>query len=294
MYALNFPLSMIIWLSPVLMTFLLWRSLQDFKGLKIFDLALLFFFTGFFIERTYYYLINKSLIDSMAWSLSLNPEFMPGVLLDLTANQGFSFVVFLIGGLLGIFIYNLLNSSPKFNHGLLDRLLRIVLPLFFVSEAILILNWDFSNLSEYRLRIIFLLLNFVLMLFLILLYTYYRNYFKKSIGVYSSIVLLGVSLLVLIFNYLLPDVDRLLFNIFNPEQLFCIILMMVGINILLTHFSDKQERNYKKRMEVKQPKPERGFAISFANRRRVSNPLNNPMRKIVKTKNKFQRERKKT
>lgn len=282
-------LSSLVWLFPLLVTFLLWKQFTDFRSAKIFDISLLFFISGFALERLYFFLVNYKFIQTLGWALTFDSSFKPSVFFDLTTLQGFSFVVFLAGGLLGTLIYNSINTVSKIELKYLDKIIRFVLPMFFIAEAIMMLNWDFQNLSLYRLSVIFLLVIFLLSIGLMVLYNYKKSYFQKSQGTYSAMVLIVVSILVLVENYAIPSVDRVLFNIFNPEQIICIILLMIAVNILLTNASQNQERVYK-RDEYKEKVPERGFAISFANKRRISNPLNSQFRKFVKTKNKIQRK----
>ncbi len=108
--------------------YLLWKKLLNhFNYKKVFDISFSFIFWGLTLDRILFIAFNLSSLLQLPWALSRNTAQLPWRIIDLDYGSSFSWIIFLLGGYLGIVLYNALNSTYRVELEHLDILVKIYL-----------------------------------------------------------------------------------------------------------------------------------------------------------------------
>lgn len=268
--------------------FLNWKYFfESYNYSKVFDFVFMFIALGYFIERLFFVLLNRAQLVELGWSRVLSLESLPLVVFNLDKSPGFSPVMFLIGGLIGLFVYNGVNTVNKVDFKALEGILRIflitLLPWIALSLATQIVNSgdEQSALTGSLPWIIRLLL----IVFVIGLYRVKYDFWADKQGFFAGLIILLFAITEIFIDYLDPDFTATIVGLFSVEQVFSILLIILAIDIFLTAISNIQDSIIRKKFAPTKQLPSRGFALSFANKRRISNPLNIRLKNLTKNSN---------
>lgn len=276
----------------VIFTYMNWRELLSiFPYKKVFDISFSFFFWGLFTERFMVFLFNLSKISELPWSVAFRNDSLPWKLINLSPTSDFSWVVFLIGGYIGIILYNLTTSTYKVELRHLDVLIRnfYLGILSFYCIDLLVLLTTGKAIGSTTLAI-WLFIQAVNLIFFLVAYHIWNLHIKKSGGIFSGLSILSFSFVEIILAFSNTNFDAQVLGIFNSQQILALFLCIIALSITFTGISIKQDQIIRKSIATtKQSQQVRGFAISFANKRRVSNSLNSRFKNFTQNVSKGRR-----
>lgn len=275
----NHPNTITFVLFTISFVYLSWRTFVGVhKYEKLFDFIFLYLFFGILTERVLFILANWIDLNSLEWSIVNLTNTLPASLINLDKFSGFSYLYFFMGAIFGISVYNWVNSIYKVTYETLDQITRTVIISFIPSIilgviAIMFLNRTTGSEMELSLFIPYLIRIFEFVL-LLALFNFFNNFWKRKGGLFTSITMLLITSGEILIDYLDPNYIPIFLGIVNIEQLIGIISIILSINLLLTSIATIQEQEIRKKLIPLKPSMNKGFAISFANRRRVTNPMN--------------------
>ena len=271
-------------LFVILFVYISWkRFLSEFKYEKVFDFMLFFLLFGYLFDRAVSFSFNWEEIEQLPLTFAniiniFNPD----------KYQDFSISLFILGGLVGTSLYNWINSIYKLENHHLDELFRSVIislvPLLLLGSFKSFILDKESSETIYYVTFLFLI---VLLLFL--------YYFKKTKslmkrGFFASLTIFCIAIANIFLKYTSPDFKPVVLNLFDLDQVASICLIIASIDILLTGISAIQDQNIRKSLPPKKQNL-RGFSISFANKRRVTNPLNIRLKNLTQGNSRLRRTR---
>lgn len=279
MELLKYPNTIALFFFVPLFIYFAWRTFNiKYKYEKLFDFTILYLFFGFLTERVLFVVTNWNSISITGWSLVNFTNTLPFLLLNFDIYEGFSLIYFMMGAIFGISVYNWINTIHKVGYDTLDRITRLtIICLFmillvgiasqFVRSDFNVSQLEISTLIPYLVR----LLEFV---FLLAIYYFLNSFWNKKNGLYTSIAILLITIGEFVIDYLDPAYMPTFLGILNTQQAIGVISIILSINLLLTSIATLQEQEIRKKLTHIKPTMNKGFAISFANRRRVTNPIN--------------------
>lgn len=293
MHFFSNPNNIGIVLFGFLFVFLSWKSfLSSFNYRKIFDFTFLFIIFGYLLERALFALQSKPLIGDVGFNF-LSFEKLPWIALNLDNYQGFALVSFFAGGLVGLAVYNIINTVNKVDFKTLSLLIRLfflsLIPWLLISVALVIFeegvrNLDISDMLPPVIRMVLVGVVFAVFQFRL-------RFWEEKPGFFSAFGILLFAVSEIVLDYLNPGFDPKIFGIFSVEQLVAIMLVIISINIFLTALSNIQDSIIRKKYAPEKQFPSRGFTLSFANKRRISNPLNIRLKNLKKNAARSKRSR---
>lgn len=273
--------------------FFSWKYFLKFYNYnKIFDFVFMFILFGYGLERVMFALINREDLLQLGWSRTVSFEHLPLVLLDLDKAPGFSLILFLVGGLFGLFLYNGLNTINKVDFEVLENILRIfcmsLIP-WIIFSIVAVFDADteqdtLADLLPWLIRLLFVV-------FVIGIYKIKHAFWKNKPGFFAGLVILLFAITGIFIDYIDPNFTPTVINLFSTNQVFAIFLIILAINVFLTAVSDIQDSIIRKKFIPTKQIPSRGFALSFANKRRISNPLNIRLKNLTKNSGRIKRGR---
>lgn len=289
---LNYPKTLGILLFVIIFIYFSWKTfIGKFKYEKLFDFTFLYLFFGILTERILFIVTNWDGLRDFQWSVVSFANTLPLSFLSFDLFSGFSFIYFFIGAIFGISLYNWINTIQKVEYNSLDRMTRLALLCFlplvifgniftFISENKNGQEFDISLYIPYLIR----LFEFALLL---AFFNFFNNFWKTKSGLYTSISVLLVTIGEIVIDYLNPAYLPDFLGIINYQQIIGVLSIILSINLLLTSIATLQEQEIRKKLKPLKPTMNKGFAISFANRRRVSNPINIKIKNFTTNKRKF-------
>lgn len=293
MHFLSNPNNLGVVLLGFLFVFLNWKSfLGSFNYRKIFDFTFLFLIFGYLFERTIFILQSKTLLSDVGFNF-VSFEKLPWVVLNLDSYQGFTLVNFFAGGLAGLAVYNILNTVNKVDFKALSLLMR----LFFLSLIPWLLISVGFEFFEGSIRvpevsdILLPLIRLVVIGVVLAVYQFRLQFWEEKPGFFSAFAMLLFAISEIVLDYLNPGFDPEIFGVFSVGQLVAIMLIIISINIFLTALSNIQDSIIRKKYAPEKQFPSRGFTLSFANKRRISNPLNIRLKNLKKNAARTKRNR---
>ncbi len=266
-------------------------SWKYFLGLyrytKIFDFTFMFIGVGYFLERLFFVLINRQELIEFGGFGFLSFDKLPLAVLNLHLYTGFSFIVFFMGGLIGLFLYNSINTVNKLGSREIEGFLRIFLISLTLWFCILIIgNIILFGISGNKQVLLAELVPSVMRLFVIVfilgIHKMKIDFWESKPGLFLCLVILLLALIEIFIDYIDPGFTPVILGLFSAKQVVSILLIILAINIFLTTMSSLQDSIIRKKLEPIRQIPSRGFALSFANKRRVSNPLNIRLKNLTK------------
>lgn len=288
MQLLSNPNNIGFFIFAVSFLLLNWKYfLKSYSYNKIFDFTFMFIIVGYFFERFYFVLLNRQGLLELGWSGFISLDKLPFVVLNLDKYLGFSPVTFLMGGLIGLFFYNWINTVNKVDfkclEGILKAFLISLLPwIFLLVIKSVLLSETSENEQSLLAELIPSLIRLLVIIFMIGLYRVKAEFWESKPGFFACVLILLFVVAEIFIDYLDPDFTPAILNLFSVEQVFSILLIIFAINIFLTAVSNVQDSIIRKKMGPAKQVPSRGFALSFANKRRVSNPLNIRLKNLTK------------
>lgn len=288
------PNALGITLFILIFVYLLWKKLlSQFNYKKVFDISFSFIFWGLTIDRLLFIAFNLSSILQLPWALSRNTAQFPWRIIDLDFGSSFSWIIFLLGGYLGIVIYNALNSTYRMELEHLDILVKIflisVFPYYLLNLMQLFNTPEKSELLGRN--ITWMTLQAVQLVVLVVAYQLKTSFWKNNPGIYSGLAILGYSFVEIVIAFQQVGFTPKVLGIFSFEQMFAILILIVALSITFSSISLKQDQIIRKSNIDTKQSPNRGFSISFANRRRVSNPLNIRLKNLTQNVSKNRRNK---
>jgi len=274
--------------------YLLWKKLLGyFNYKKTFDISFSFIFWGLVLDRILFLAINLSSLIQLPWGLSINSGQLPWRIFDLDYGSSFSWIIFLLGGYLGIVLYNALNSTFRVDLEHLDVLVKIffisVFPYYLLN---LIQLFNLQEKSEIIMsNIYWIALQTTLLVVWVVVYQLRNKFWKNNPGIFSGLTILGYSFVEIVIAFQQRGFSPKVLGIFSFEQVLALVILIIALSIFFSSISLKQDQLIRKtNVELKQS-PNRGFSISFANRRRVSNPLNIRLKNLTQNVSKNRRNK---
>lgn len=278
----------------IIFIYLLWKKLLPyFNYKKVFDISFSFIFWGITLDRLLLVAFNLSNIIQLPWAFSTNAEQLPWRLIDLDYGSSFSWITFLLGGYLGIVLYNGVNSTYRVELSHLDTLVSTFLIAVFPYYLLSILQLFILQERPDRIsrNISWIVLQITLLVVSVVAYQLKNKFWKNNPGIFSGLTILGYSFVEIVIAFQQVDFSPKVLGIFNFEQMLAILILMIALSIIFSSLSIKQDQIIRKsNVELKQS-PNRGFSISFANRRRVSNPLNIRLKNLTQNVSKTRRNK---
>lgn len=261
--------------------------LELYRYNKIFDFTFVFIGVGYFIERLFFVLINRKELIELGGLDFFSFDKLPLAVLDLHLYTGFSFIVFFMGGLIGLFLYNSINTVNKLGFGEIEGVLRIFLISLTPWICILIIGnivlFGISGDKQMLLvELIPSLMRLLVIVFVLGIHKMKIGFWGSKPGLFLCLVVLLIALIEIFIDYIDPSFAPVVLGLFSAKQVISILLIILAINIFLTTISNLQDSIIRKKLEPIRQIPSRGFALSFANKRRVSNPLNIRLKNLTK------------
>lgn len=292
MNLLNHPNSISLLLFVIIFTYFSWRTfIGKFKHEKLFDFTFLYIFFGFLTERLLFIVTNWIDLSSMQWSFVTFANTLPISLVNFDKFSGFSFIYFFMGAILGVSLYNWINTIQKVEYHTLDRIARLSIICFLplvVLGILLTYIGDNTPIEELNLSLyipnLIRLFEFVLLL---AFFNFFNNFWLKKSGLFTSLSVLIITLGEMVIDYIDPSYIPIFLGILNAQQLIGVLSIILSINLLLTSIATLQEQEIRRKLKPLKPTMNKGFAISFANRRRVSNPINIKIKNFTSNKRKY-------
>lgn len=288
------PIMLGITLFILLFIYLLWKKLlADFNYKKVFDISFSFIFWGLILDRILYVAFNLSNLIQLPWGFNADTQQLPWRIINLDYGNGFSWIIFLLGGYLGIVLYNAVNSTYRVELEHLDILIKVffiaVLPYYLLNLSQLFTLQDKSEIINRN--IYWILLQTTLLIVSVVLYQMRIKFWKNNPGIFSGLTILGYSFVEIVIAFQQVGFTPQVLGIFSLEQIFALIILIIALSIIFSSISIKQDQIIRKsNIDLKQPL-NRGFNISFANRRRVSNPLNIRLKNLTQNVSKNRRNK---
>ncbi|HRN86484.1 MAG TPA: hypothetical protein PKU78_01300 [Candidatus Dojkabacteria bacterium] len=288
----NYPKTLGLLIFVVVFTYLSWKTfIGKFKHEKLFDFTFLYLFFGFLTERTLFIVTNWIDVNNLQWSFVSFVNTLPISLLNFDLFSGFSLIYFFIGAIFGISLYNFINTIQKVEYNTLDRITRLAI-LCLLPSVLLGMIFTFIDTgrsgAEFDISLyipnLVRLFEFVLLL---AIFNFFNNFWLAKSGLYTSISVLFITIGEIILDYLDPSYVPNFFGIINYHQIIGVLSIILSINLLLTSIATLQEQEIRKKLKPLKPSMNKGFAISFANRRRVSNPINIKIKNLTSNKRKY-------
>lgn len=289
---LNHPKTLGLLLFIVIFTYFSWRTfIGKFKHEKLFDFTFLYLFFGFLTERVLFIVTNWFDLRNLQWSFVSFSNTLPVSLINFDIFSGFSIIYFFIGAIFGISLYNWINTIQKVEYKTLDRITRLAI-LCFLPFVITGIVFTFVNMSKSGADFdISLYIPYIIRLFefvlLLAFFNFFHSFWLSKSGLYTSISVLIITIGEIVIDYLNPSYIPDFLGIINYQQIIGVVAIILSINLLLTSIATIQEQEMRKKLKPLKPSMSKGFAISFANRRRVSNPINTKIKNFTTNKRKF-------
>ncbi|MCA9379565.1 hypothetical protein KC675_00110 [Candidatus Dojkabacteria bacterium] len=286
------PHSLGVLLFVMSFTYFSWRTfIGEYKYEKLFDFTLLYIFFGLLTERVLFIVTNWIDLSNLTWSVVNFTNTLPIALFNFDKFSGFSFVYFFIGAIFGISLYNWINNIQRVGYNTLDRITRLSI-LCFLPLVILGIVFTFFNIRNGGTEIeIALFIPYIIRLFefvlLLAFFNFFNNFWLTKSGLFTSLSVLVITIGEIIIDYLSPSYLPNFLGILNYQQIIGILSIILSINLLLTSIATLQEQEIRRKLKPQKPTMNKGFAISFANRRRVSNPINIKIKNLTTNKRKF-------
>lgn len=278
--------NIILVIFSVTFLYFLWKNLLVYyPPHKLFDLFFMFILHGVFFDRIIFVITHFTEISVATWTISRSGvDSLPWVIINLNSFGAFSFVNILFGGLLGLFLYNGANLIKKVRFNQLDRILRIFLisliPILIISLLQILRNEGFSR--ETLNSLVPVIIRALMIITLLGLYNFKKVFWESKHGIISALILLVFSLVEILVNYISEGFGPVILGLFSVVQIVSIVTIIIAFNIFFSSISELQDEIIKRKLPQNEPLPARGFAISFANKRRVSNPLNIRLKNLRK------------
>lgn len=271
-------------LFVILFVYISWkRFLSEFKYEKVFDFTLFFLLFGYLFDRAASFSLNWEEIEQLPLTFAniiniFNPD----------KYQDFSISLFILGGLVGTSLYNWINSIYKLENHHLDELFRSVI----ISLVPLLLLGSFKSfiLDKESSETIYYVTFMFLIALLLFLYYFKKTKSLMKRGFFASLTIFCIAIANIFLKYTSPDFKPVVLNLFDLDQVASICLIIGSIDILLTGISAIQDQNIRKSLPPKKQNL-RGFSISFANKRRVTNPLNIRLKNLTQGNSRLRRTR---
>lgn len=269
-----------------------WRTFsRKYRNEKIFDFTFLYLFFGLLTERVLFVLTHWIDLINLQWSFVNFTNTLPMSLVNFDKFSGFSFIYFFIGAIFGVSFYNWANSIQKVEYDTLDRLTRLAilcfLPMVIMGMIFAFLNArSIENELDISLFIPYIIRIFELVL-LLAFFNFFNHFWLTKSGLFTSISVLLVTVGEIIIDYISPAYIPNFWGLINYQQLIGVASIILSINLLLTSIATLQEQEIRRKLKPLKPTMSKGFAISFANRRRVSNPINIKIKNFTTNKRKY-------
>lgn len=258
-----------------ILVYFLWKDLREvYHYNKIFDFVFLFLICGFLIDRFIGILLN----GMESFLFEGNTIFTKvGFLVSLMNFDGpvvFSLILFLFGGLVGLFIYDWVNSSNKLSFYVLDKIFLIflysLLPLIVLS-----LLGNLLNPTNSFLVTLLLLIRLITIVVLVIIYESRSRFWVDKSGIFASITIIFLPLSEIFIGYLEPTFQPHILGLFSVNQIFAIVSIIIGINVLLVVISNIQDGSIERRNKNINLFYTKGSS-------RITNPLNVRLKNLRK------------
>jgi len=225
-----YNLGFIIFVISLLL--LSWKHfLELYRYTKIFDFTFMFIGVGYFIERLFFVLINRRELIELGGFGFFSFDKLPLAVLNLHSYTGFSFIVFFMGGLIGLFLYNSINTVNKLGSGEIEEFLRIFLISLTPWICILIIGnivlFEISGDKQVLLaELIPLFMRLFVIVFVLGIYKMKIGFWESKPGLFLCLVILVFALIEIFIDYIDPNFTPVILGLFSVKQVISILLII--------------------------------------------------------------------